>query len=41
MPASDGCVPGRDARSQRSAVWLAAASALGFGLLFVVLDRAT
>lgn len=41
VPAFDGCVPARDARSQRSSVRLAALSAVGLGGFFVVLGQAT
>jgi drug/metabolite transporter (DMT)-like permease len=40
-PAHDECVPGRDGRSARSSVVLAALAAAGFGAFFVVLDLAT
>ena len=41
VPVPDGCVPSAGARRGPSAVVLAAAAAVAFGLFFVVLERAT
>lgn len=41
VPTYDGCVPARARERSRSAAWLAAASAAGFGIFFVVLKAAT
>lgn len=40
VPATDGCVPVADGRSARSSVLPAVGSAIGFGLFFLVLERA-
>ncbi len=41
VPVQDSCVPRVDSRSERSSVMLAVAAAIGFGVFFVLLDRAT
>lgn len=41
LPVADGCVPRPGAAPSRSAVWLAAGSAVGFGSFFVLLKVAT
>jgi drug/metabolite transporter (DMT)-like permease len=41
VPAADGCVPHPGSARSRSAVWLAAGSAIGFGSFFVLLKTAT